>query len=323
MSKTAWVFPGQGSQFVGMGKDLYNAFPESRKVFEKVDEVSSIKLSNLCFKGPGRELTETINAQLAVFTVSIACLKAIENRLDKPLFVAGHSSGEYAALVAARAIDFTDAIKLVKERGRLMQEAPRVSKSEEGMAAIIGLDKEVVEEICTQVRVQQQNSYVQVVNYNSPKQTVVSGSIDAVQKAMKLAEERGAKLATPLHVSRAFHTTLMQPVARELERAISSVTFYDAGIPIISNVTAKPITAANEIKSDLLKQINSPVLWVNSVEYMIMSGVNTFIEIGPGKVLRGLIKHTNRNLTLINLGNVNSITSYLYIRNHKKTENKL
>ena len=310
MSKIAWFFPGQGSQFVGMGKDLYSTLPESKMVFEKVDEIMDFKLSNLCFNGPKKILTETINAQPAVFTMSIACLKAIENKKNKkPIFVAGHSLGEYTALVAANAIDFTDAVKLVRERGRLMQESPQSFK--EGMAAIIGLDHEVIEEICTQVRLQRQNSYIQVANYNSPKQTVISGSIDALQMAMKLAEERGAKLATLLAVSRAFHTTLMQPVARKLEKAISAVKFYDATIPIISNVTGKPLTTANEIKSDLVRQISSPVLWVNSVEYMIASGVNTFIEIGPGKVLTGLIKHTNKSVNLVNLGDLNSIRSFL------------
>lgn len=310
MSKITWFFPGQGSQFVGMGKDLYNTFPESKMVFEKADEITGFKLSNLCFNGPKKTLTETINAQPAVFTMSIACLKAIENKINKkPIFVAGHSLGEYTALVAAEAIDFIDAVKLVRERGRLMHEAPLSSK--EGMAAIIGLDHEVIGEICTQVRLQRQNSFIHVVNYNSPKQTVISGYIDALQIAMKLAEERGAKLATRLAVSRAFHTTLMQPVARKLEKAISAVKFCDAMIPIISNVTAKPLTTANEIKSDLVRQISSPVLWVNSMEYMIASGVNKFIEIGPGKVLTGLIKHTNRSVNLVNLGDVNSITCFL------------
>jgi [acyl-carrier-protein] S-malonyltransferase len=295
-----------------MGKDLYSTVPESKLVFEKADEIIGFKLSNLCFNGPKKILTETINAQPAVFTMSIACLKTIENKLDKPLFVAGHSLGEYTALVAANAIDFTEAVKLIRERGRLMQEAPQSSK--EGMAAIIGLDNEVIEDICTQVRLQRQNPYIQVANYNSPKQTVISGSIDALQMAMKLAEERGAKLATLLPVSRAFHTALMQPVAKKLERAISTVSFYDAKIPIISNVTGKPLTAANEIKSDLVKQICSPVLWVNSVEYMIESDVNTFIEIGPGKVLTGLIKHTNKSVKTVNLGNLNSIRSFLNTR---------
>jgi [acyl-carrier-protein] S-malonyltransferase len=310
MHNKAWVFPGQGSQFVGMGKDLYDTFPKVKEVFDDADNIMGFKISDLCFKGPKKILTETINAQPAIFLVSLACLKEIEDRMDnKPLYVAGHSLGEYTALLAADVVDFADGFKLVRERGRLMQEAPHLSK--EGMAAIIGLDAEKVEGICTQIRAGKQNSFVQIANYNSPEQIVISGNIDALQMAMKIAQEKGAKLTTLLSVSRAFHTSIMQPVAKRIKTVISSIRFHDARIPVISNITGKPLVKSSEIKEELVYQLCSPVQWVDSVEYMVATGVDGFIEIGPGKVLTGLIKRINGNVKLANLGDMDSIRSYL------------
>lgn len=308
MNKTAWVFPGQGSQFAGMGKDLYGTFSESKNIFDNVDDVLGFKITDLCFMGPIRKLSETINTQPAIFAVSIACLKAFESKINyRPSFVAGHSLGEYTALVATGVIDFIDALKLVRERGRLMQEAPQNSK--EGMAAIIGFDRTTIEELCANIRNEYSDYIIQVANYNSPKQIVLSGDIDALKIAMKKAEENGAKLASLLNVNRAFHSEMMLPAAKKLESTIMSMDFHDANIPIVSD--GKALNESNEIKSYLVKQLTSPVKWVNSVEYMIESGVDRFIEIGPGKVLTGLIKHTNNNVDLLNLGDAKSIMSYI------------
>jgi len=312
MNKTAWVFPGQGAQFAGMGKDIYDSFPESKKVFKKADEVLGFGLSKLCFEGPVSQLTETINAQPATFTMSIACLAAIEGKVSEgPSFVAGHSLGEYTALVAAKAVDFVDGLVLVRERGRLMQEAPQSSK--EGMAAIIGLESQVLEEICAQVRSRWPDSHVQIVNYNSPKQMVVSGSLDAVRSCIKLAEERGAEWTKLLAVSRAFHSIFMQPVAGDLKKALSKARFNDAKVPVISNVTGRALTGAGEIKTELAEQLFSPVQWTRSVEYMTNAGVTGFIEFGPGRILTGLIRNTcgDMPLMLTNLGSEKAISSFL------------
>ncbi|MFC1861064.1 ACP S-malonyltransferase [Chloroflexota bacterium] len=311
MNKIAWIFPGQGAQFVRMGKDIFDIFPESRVIFETADEVLGYKLSELCFKGPMKTLTKTINAQPATFTMSIACLKAFESKIDRePSFFAGHSLGEYTALVAAKVFSFIDALNLVKERGRLMQQAPQSSK--EGMAAIIGLNSKAVEEICAQVRAQWPGSYVQIANYNSPTQIVISGSLDAVKLCIKLAEEQGSYWATLLNVSRAFHSIFMQPVRKELEKVLSEVRFNDAKIPVISNVTGKALTTASEIKAELTNQLASPVQWSSTVENMINAGVTSVIEFGPGKILTGLIRSINCNipLRLINLGDAKAIMSF-------------
>ena len=291
--KVAYVFPGQGSQWVGMAKELYSNSPQARAVFEEADSALGFPLSQLCFEGPEEVLRQTINAQPAILTVSIAYLRDTSQLDEAPAFTAGHSLGEYTSLVAAHVLDFTEALCLARERGRLMQAAGE--KEPGGMSAIIGLDEAVIDEICRQ-------SKVQIANINSPGQIVISGSSIALARAEELAREKGAKRVIPLQVSGAFHTPLMQPAVDGMSQAISMINFRDPSIPIVANTTAQPITTAKAVKTELLNQLCHCIQWVRSIEYMIDSGVSTFIEIGPGKVLTGLIKRINGEVQTINIG---------------------
>jgi [acyl-carrier-protein] S-malonyltransferase len=300
----AWVFPGQGSQQVGMGLDLYETFPSARRVFEEADEELGFPLSRLCFEGPEDILRQTINAQPAIMTVSLACLQAAleEACLQKPAaaFMAGHSLGEYTALVAAGALPFRGGLHLVRERGRLMQEAgERVPGA---MAAIIGLPEDKVTELCYQTR-------AEVCNLNSPGQAVIGGTLDAVERAIEEARARGARQAIRLNVSGAFHTSLMGPAADGMAEAVARTPFSDAQAPIVANSTAQAMTSAEDIRRELLEQLRRPVLWQRSVEYMIENGVTTFVEIGPGRVLTALIRRIDGNTNTKNIGDVPSIRS--------------
>jgi len=302
-SKVAYVFPGQGSQSVGMGRDLYDNFDSARAIFEEADKALGFSLSQLCFEGPEDELRQTINAQPALVTVSFACLKAAQEvagdeTLPQPTFVAGHSLGEYTALAAANVLDFANIVSLARERGRLMYEAGL--KRRGSMAAIIGLEEALLEEIC-------QQTDTKIANINCPGQLVISGAEENVAKAVDLAKEKGASRAIPLQVSGAFHTPLMQPAVDGMAKIIPTVTFRDPSTPIIANTTAEPLTKGEEIREELLRQLCNSVQWQRTIEHMIGNGVSHFIEIGPGKVLTGLIRRINRDVETINIGDAESI----------------
>jgi len=296
----AFVFPGQGSQVVGMGLELYQSSPAARQVFEEADEALQFPLTRLCLEGPGDELRETVNAQPAVLTVSIACLRAAAefNGPMKPALVAGHSLGEYTALVAANVLGFADAVRLVRERGRLMQEAGRIKPG--GMAAVIGLDDVSVREICLE-------SGAAIANINCPGQIVISGTKEVLARSRELAQARGAVGVVPLEVSSAFHSALMQPAVEGVVQAISRVNFRPAEVPIVANSTAMPVTTVEEVKEELIRQLCHCVLWQPSVEYMARAGVSTFIEVGPGVVLSKLIKRISNKVQVFNMGDPETI----------------
>jgi [acyl-carrier-protein] S-malonyltransferase len=294
--KVVYVFPGQGSQQVGMGRYLYDNFGQARATFEEVDSVLGFSLSRLCFEGPEEVLRQTINAQPAILAMSMVHRRVFPELWDRyevsaPDFVAGHSLGEYTALVAAKTLSFADALCLARERGRLMQEAGE--KSPGGMAAIIGLDEEVIEDICEQAE-------AQIANINCPGQVVVSGSIEAIGRITELATAGGARRVIPLEVSGAFHSPLMQPAFLEMSKVIPEVAFHDADIPVVANTTALPITTVEAVKDELLNQLCHCVQWQRSIEYTIENGASTFIEIGPGQVLTGLIKRINKEVQTLN-----------------------
>ena len=300
MSNIAFVFPGQGSQVVGMGSELCQISREARQVFEEADEALQSPLTRLCFEGPEDELRETINAQPAMLTVSIACLRAAAeiNGPIEPALVAGHSLGEYTALVAANVLEFADAVRLVRERGRLMQEAGKINPG--GMAAVIGLDDASVKEVCLETG-------AEIANINCPGQIVISGTKEVLARSMDLAQARGAVGVVPLEVSCAFHSILMQPAVDGIAQAISQVSFRPAHVPIVANSTAKPVTTVEGVKEELIQQLCHCVLWQPSVEYMVQAGVSTFIEVGPGVVLSKLIKRISNRVQVFNMGDPESI----------------
>jgi [acyl-carrier-protein] S-malonyltransferase len=302
MTKAAWVFPGQGSQSVGMCRDLYDNVKSARAAFEQADKALGFSISRLCFEGPEEELRQTINAQPALVTAGYACLEAAReisgNKLAAPAFVAGHSLGEYTALAVAGVLDFSTAVRLARERGRLMHEAGQ--KRRGAMSAIIGLDETKVAEVC-------KKSDTVMANINSPGQIVISGAKENVTKAMELATAAGASRAIPLQVSGAFHSPLMQTAVEGMVKYLDATTFKKPSIPVIGNVTALPLTTSEEVKTELRKQLTSPVQWQRTIEYMVKQGVTTFIEIGPGKVLTGLIKRINKEVVTQNISDLTTV----------------
>ena len=283
MSTTAFVFPGQGSQYVGMGKDLYEQLPEARQRFDQADALLGFSLSKICFQGPEEELKQTKNTQPAIFLHSMVV--ADLHHGERATMAAGHSLGEYSALVYAGALTFEDGLRLVRLRGELMQQAGIEQPGT--MAAVVGLEPSVVDEVC---RTASSAGIVQAANFNSPGQIVVSGSVAGVRKAMELAKERGAKLVKELPVSGAFHSPLMGFAGSGLKSALEKTSIKDAAIPVYANVTARPVQKADEIRRLLFEQLTKPVRWEETVTNMALDGAGTFVEIGPGKVLQGLVK---------------------------------
>lgn len=302
MAKVAWVFPGQGSQSVGMCRDLYDGVKSAREVFEQADKALGFPLSRLCFEGPDDELRQTINAQPALVTAGYACLEAAkeitDNKFASPTFLAGHSLGEYTALAAAGVFDFTSAVRLARERGRLMHEAGQQHPG--AMAAIIGLEESKLAEVC-------KVTDTVMANINCPGQIVISGAAEKVTKAMALATAAGASRAIHLLVSGAFHSPLMQPAVECMVKYLDATSFKAPSIPVIGNVTALPLTTPEEVKNELKKQPTSPVQWQGTIEYMVTQGVTTFIEIGPAKVLTGLIRRINKEVTTQNIGDLAAV----------------
>jgi [acyl-carrier-protein] S-malonyltransferase len=285
----AFVFPGQGSQYVGMGKDFYENSLSARSFFEQADTILGFPLSTICFEGPEDELRQTRNTQPAIFLHSMALTSVMEN--VKPELVAGHSLGEYSALVVAGALSFEEGLRLVRLRGELMQHAGEVNKGT--MAAVVGLEPNAIDGICVEAS---STGIVQAANFNSPGQVVISGSVEGVRKAMEIAKQNGAKLVKELVVSGAFHSPLMESAKDGLKNALEKSELHDARIPVYANVTGEPVVRAAEIKELLYRQITSPVLWEQSVKNMVRDGAETFYEVGPGKVLQGLVKRTSSNV---------------------------
>jgi len=297
---TAFLFPGQGSQFVGMGRALADQYPEARAAFAQADEVLGFALSQLCFEGPESDLTDTLNAQPAILATSLAALRVIERRAPevRPAFVAGHSLGEFSALVAAGALTFTDALALVRERGRLMKQAGDTAPG--GMAAILNLDRDALAAVCEEAG-QATGKRVQIANDNSPGQIVISGDKVALDKAMELAKAKGARRAIPLPVSIAAHSHLMAMIARSFRGDLDGVPFGLMRVPVIGNVYARPIDTS-DVRDELEAQLTSPVRWTESIQYLVSKGVTRFIEVGPKDVLAGLVRRIDSSVTAMSVG---------------------
>lgn len=303
-TSTAFVFPGQGSQAVGMGKDLYLNSSSAREVFAEVDDVLDRRLSDVMFDGPADELTRTENAQPAILATSVAAWRALEEATESvvvPDMTAGHSLGEYSALVVAGVLSVSDAVKLVCERGRLMQLA--CDERPGGMAALIGIDEVTVAEICREAG-------VDMSTINTPEQIIIAGEHRGLAVALDMASARGAKKAIPLSVGGAFHSGLMSPAQSGLDEVIQLTDFQDPIVPIIGNVDAEPLRTAEEVKSELRRQLTSCVQWSSGVRHMLDNGINEFVEMGNGKILSGMIKRIDRRVNIVNLSEFDAVCDY-------------
>ncbi len=305
MTKIAYIFPGQGSQSVGMGKDLFDNFPASREIFQEADDALGFSLSEMCFSGTTEDLALTANTQPAILTTSVAAFRAMETEsFPMPDFVAGHSLGEYSALVAAGALDFSDAVKTVRKRGNYMQEAVPVGTG--AMAAILGLPLETVENACAEAS---EGQICSPANVNSPAQIVIAGSTEAVDRACQLLTSRGAKRAIKLNVSAPFHCALMLPAQERLAKDLEQIYFQDLRVPLFENVSAEINKSGERVRAALTEQVSKPVRWAQTVENLILEGVDTFVEVGAGKILSGLVRQINRDVHCLNVENFDNLKS--------------
>lgn len=305
MNGLAYIFPGQGSQSAGMGRALAERYAAAREVFEEADEALGFSLSRLCFEGPADELQLTENTQPAILTVSVAALRAmVAENFPAPRYVAGHSLGEYSALVAAGALDLKTAVQTVRLRGRYMQEAVPVGAG--AMAAILGAPLEMIVVACMEAA---EGAVCSPANINSPNQTVIAGDAAAVDRAIELLKERGAKRAIKLNVSAPFHCALMRPAQERLAEDLARIEFRDLSVPLVTNVTASPVVSGEAARGALVQQVTAPVRWSETIEFLAGEGVSAAVEIGPGKVLSGLVKAVNPNLRCVNVEDSTSLES--------------
>jgi len=302
MGKVAFVFPGQASQYSGMGKELAEKYPVARDVFDEADKALGFSVSKLCFEGTEDDLKLTANTQPAILTVSVAATRVLAEKGITPDFVAGHSLGEYSGLVAAGSLRFADAVKLVRKRGTYMREA--VPAGQGAMAAIMGLSPAVVQDACKRAA---EGEICSAANLNSPEQTVISGHAGAVKRAVEIASQLGAKRSMVLAVSAPFHSALMMPAQEKLEKDLNATTFVDLQVPLVTNVDADSIRQGEEARSALIRQVTMPVRWEESMRMLLDEGVNTFVEVGPGRVLTGLMRQIERSVATLNVEDEKSL----------------
>ena len=302
MGKVAFVFPGQASQYSGMGKELAEKYPLARAVFDEADKALGFSVSKLCFEGTEDDLKLTANTQPAILTVSVAAARVLAEKGITPDFVAGHSLGEYSALVAAGSLKFAEAVKSVRKRGTYMQEA--VPAGQGAMAAIMGLSPAVVLDACKRAA---EGQICSPANLNSPEQTVISGHAGAVKRAVEIASQLGAKRSMVLPVSAPFHSALMMPAQEKLEKDLSATEFADLQVPLVTNVDADSIRQGEEARSALIRQVTMPVRWEESMRMLLDEGVNTFVEVGPGRVLTGLMRQIERSVATLNVEDEKSL----------------